>query len=153
MKKIAMTMFAAFMLTTGATSVFAFGNAFEPDSQSNPNVLVGPGDYFYGTIPDFSDTDFFRWHNDTGSDKTYFVYLQNIDNPALDYRVNAISIGGNVPYPGNASLVFDQVGRECWAVFVPANATMDVTVRASTFFNVDPTSRYQISLLSTQPFP
>lgn len=155
-KKISiMTLLAAMLLIFGASSAFAgspIGNP-DDDSASDPNVFYGVNDYFQGTLPSYSDIDYFHWHNDTGSDKSYYIYLYNVDDASLDYRVNSIAIGGSVPYPGVANLVFDQEGRECWSVFVPANADLDVTVRAQNILKVHPTSLYEIILMSTPPFP
>lgn len=150
MKKITMTLLAAIMLTVGATSAFA-AIAHEPDSPSNPNRFWAPNDYFTGTLTDFFDIDYFYYFNDTGSTKTYFVYLYNVDHPSLDYRISSIGVGG--PTPGSATLLFDQVGRECWAVTVPANGQIDFTVRAENVNMVNPTSRYEVVLRSVPPAP
>lgn len=150
MRKIAMTLLAFVMIVAGSSSAFA-ATAMEPDSSSNPNIFYAPNDYFTGTISSYSDTDYFRWTNDTGSAKTYWVYLYNLDDPSLDYWIYSVSVSGSSP--GSFSQYFDQMGRECWTVYVPANSVLNVEVRASDPSKVNPTSRYEIVLRSVPPAP
>jgi len=87
-KKITiMTLLAMLLLSISVSSAFASGNVKKTSSPSNPNVFYGVGDFFTGTLSSYSDIDYFRWHNDTGNDKTYFLYLFNLDNPELDYQI------------------------------------------------------------------
>ncbi|WP_147310128.1 hypothetical protein [Cohnella phaseoli] len=150
MRKIAMTLLVFVMIVAGSSSAFA-ATAMEPDSSSNPNIFYAPNDYFTGTISSYSDTDYFRWTNDTGSAKTYWVYLYNLDDPSLDYWIYSVSASGSSP--GSFSQYFDQMGRECWTVYVPANSVLNVEVRASDPSKVNPTSRYEIVLRSVPPAP
>jgi hypothetical protein len=147
-----MILLAVMLLSLGAPSAFA-NPPDKPGGSANPYIFYGVNDYFQDTLPAFSDIDYFRWHNDTGSDKSYYVYLYNVDDPSLDSQIWSMSIGGSVSYPGSASVYFDQVGRECWAVFVPANATLDIQVRAKNALLVHPTSLYEIILMATPPIP
>src|SRR5690606_16121978 len=101
------------------------------------------------TIHEFADKDYYAWTNDTGSTKTYFVYLENIDDPSLDYEIKSVGISGWPP--GSSSLYFDQVGRECWAVTVPADGELRVTVGARNVSSVHLTSTYEITLKNVPP--
>lgn len=150
MKKITMTLLTILMLALGASSAIA-DPAHETDSGSNPNRFWGANDYFTGTLTDYWDIDYFYYYNDTGSTKTYFLYLYNLDDPSLDYRFHTIGVGG--PTPGYSSVYFDQVGRKCWAITVPANGEITATVRGRTVSTVNPTSRYEIILKSVPPAP
>ena len=151
MKKTAITsLLAVLLLIFGASSAFA-ATAMEPDSASNPNKFYGEGDWFYGTLPDFSDIDYYSYTNNTGGVKYFYLYLENVDDPSLDYRIWSIGVSGWPP--GSTSIYFDQVGRKCWSVVVPAGGELRVSVRASNTAMVHPTSKYLIMLNDVPPAP
>ncbi|MZQ82744.1 hypothetical protein GQF01_11590 [Paenibacillus sp. 5J-6] len=150
-KTLALTFTVATSVLLSGTSAFALGTANNNDSSASPNVFSGSSDSFDGTIDNSVDKDFdyYKWVNDTGSAKSFYVNFDTYENRSLDYRINSIGVSG---IGAAATRVSVATGREAWLVYLPAGERLTVQVTSATFSNYDPTKKYVISLGSSPWF-
>ncbi|TQK73522.1 hypothetical protein FB479_102151 [Brevibacillus sp. AG162] len=143
LKKLISTIGLTTCLLSMSSSAFAMGDAREPDSRDSPNYFQGIIDSFEGTIAKQEygmDQDFFRWTNNTGQGKTFYINFDTYQNRSLDYQIFEID------HNGQAYQVFKDTGRETWFVYLPANGDIRIKVGAQDAIRVDPNVKYIISL-------
>ncbi|NQF15747.1 hypothetical protein HPY31_17710 [Brevibacillus sp. HB1.3] len=103
------------------------GDDREPDSQDTPNYFQGIVDSFEGTIAKQKygmDQDYFRWTNNTGQGRSFYINFDTYQNRSLDYQIFEVDHNGQVYQ------VFKDTGRETWFVYLPANGDLRIKVRA-----------------------
>jgi hypothetical protein len=153
LKPILLSLTVAASVLISSTSAFAYGNAIETDSASAPNVFSGYSDDFEGTINNnvsdensSYDFDYFKWTNDTGSSKTFFVNFDTYQNRSLDYRIHSIGTTGSGS--GHYRVSYG-TGKETWQVLLAPGETLTVKVGSASLYKFDPNVKYIISLGST----
>ncbi|SCW58442.1 hypothetical protein SAMN04487970_101776 [Paenibacillus tianmuensis] len=144
LKSILLSATVAVSLLSASSSAFALGDAKEPDSFNDPNVFSGISDAFEGTIvldPDKGmDFDYYKWTNDTGQDKSFFVNFDTYQNRSLDYMIREIDVGGS------SNRISSETGREVWQIYLRAGETLRIKVGARNALQIDPNVKYVISL-------
>ncbi|MFC0211902.1 hypothetical protein ACFFK0_05460 [Paenibacillus chartarius] len=167
MKKKLATILSTIVLSMAfSTSAFAGATtnlAQEKDGYTTPtsftfkegeaNSFYGIGDWYHGTFSQYEDHDYFYWKNDTGNGRVFYVYFDvnynGVNNNYLDYGIRSISTTG---FGASASKLYDQTGRECWQVYLPAGSELKVDVAPTYYSMVDPNAHYEIDLFNNPKY-
>lgn len=150
MKKFLASAIVAVSVLSAGTSAFAAGDAYETDSFASPNIFQHSGDSFEGTItnndsddaPAF-DYDYYKWTNDTGATKLFYVNLKTYQNMSLDYRIRSLATSGAGSY---SNLYSETTGLKVYQVILPPGGTVAISVQSANLYQFDPNVKYIISL-------
>lgn len=133
-----------------SASTFGLGSAEASGliAEGTVGVFSGIGDWYQGKIDVAGDTDDFRWTNDTGVAKTFFINFDTIDDRSYDYFIRSVGVTGF----GASNKISWGTGYESWQIYLPAGETLTINVGAFQPNTFSSTVKYEISLNTTPWF-